>query len=180
VLVGTDGVDASARVAAVLRAAGLSPAVLDALHDAEEALIVARAGESGRVTVATRMAGRGTDIALDEAARAAGGLHVLSLQRNPSHRLDRQLAGRAARGGDPGSVEAWWCDDSAADAGPDAAADAGEAAVTADGPTASRIAHALWRVVQAREERRRAALRRALLRQDLDWNRRLAFAGRVA
>jgi preprotein translocase subunit SecA len=169
VLIGTDGVDDSARVAEVLRACGLAPAVLDALHATEEALVVGRAGACGRVTVATRMAGRGTDIALDPAARAAGGLHVLCLQRNPSRRLDRQLAGRAARGGDPGSVETWWCDADESD----------DASRARERPLAARLAHFAWRLGQAREERRRAALRRELLRQDLDWNQRLSFTGRA-
>lgn len=107
VLVGTDSVADSQALAAVLRAAGLAPAVLNARQDADEAAIVAAAGEPGRITVATRMAGRGTDIVPTPAALAAGGLHVLSCQRNPSPRLDRQLAGRAARQGQPGSHAHW-------------------------------------------------------------------------
>lgn len=107
VLVGTDSVADSEALAAVLVAAGLAPAVLNARQDADEAALVAAAGEPGRLTVATRMAGRGTDIPLAPAALAAGGLHVLSCQRNPSPRLDRQLAGRAARQGEPGSHEHW-------------------------------------------------------------------------
>ena len=91
-------------------AAGIAHRVLNALHDADEAAIVAEAGRARQVTVATRMAGRGTDIELDAAAHAAGGLHVLSCQANPSRRLDRQLAGRAARHGDNGSAEVWRID----------------------------------------------------------------------
>jgi preprotein translocase subunit SecA len=107
VLVGTDSVAESEALGAALAAAGLPVAVLNARHDAEEAATVARAGEPGRITVSTNLAGRGTDIALSPAARAAGGLHVLLCQHNRDRRHDRQLAGRAARQGDPGSAEQW-------------------------------------------------------------------------
>ncbi len=105
VLVGTDSVAASMRISARLRAAGTPHQLLNALQDADEAACVARAGQRGVITVATNMAGRGTDIALDDAARAAGGLHVIATMRNRSRRIDRQLIGRAARHGDPGSAE---------------------------------------------------------------------------
>ncbi len=108
VLVGTDSVADSQQLADQLDRLSIPHRVLNALNDAEEAAIVSEAGRSGQVTVATRMAGRGTDIEIDDAARTAGGLHVLSCQHNPSRRLDRQLAGRAARQGDPGSAEAWF------------------------------------------------------------------------
>ena len=107
VLIGTDSVADTRRLSTRLRQAGLRHAVLDARFDADEADLVARAGEAGAVTVSTNMAGRGTDIQLSDAARKAGGLHVLSCQHNGSRRHDRQLAGRAGRQGDPGSCEAW-------------------------------------------------------------------------
>ena len=106
VLLGTDSVGASRALSAALAAAGLPHEVLNAVQDAREAQQIARAGERGRVTVTTNMAGRGTDIRLDDAARAAGGLHVILALSNRSRRSDRQLAGRAARHGDPGSAEA--------------------------------------------------------------------------
>ena len=165
VLVGTDDLEDSLRLSQCLGAKGIEHQVLNALQDAQEARMVARAGRAGQVTVATRMAGRGTDIEPDSAALAAGGLHVLSCQHNPSRRQDRQLAGRAARHGDPGSVEFWTRADFA---GPSASQAFG--AVPWIG-TAARA----W--AQAREERRRCALRRQLLEQDLLWERRLAFAG---
>jgi preprotein translocase subunit SecA len=105
VLVGTDSVAASVRLSAGLRAAGIDNQLLNATQDAHEAERIARAGCSGVVTVATNIAGRGTDIVLDAAARAAGGLHVIATMRNRSRRIDRQLIGRAARHGDPGSAE---------------------------------------------------------------------------
>ena len=107
VLIGTDSVGASRQVAAMLSRADIEHCVLNADQSRHEADVVADAGEAGRVTVATNMAGRGTDIRLAADAQAHGGLHVLSLQINPSRRLDRQLAGRCARQGDPGSFEQW-------------------------------------------------------------------------
>lgn len=113
VLIGTDGVPASLRLVAAFEAAFVAGArphavqCLDARQDAGEAALIAQAGLPGRITVATRMAGRGVDIRLHPVAAEAGGLHVLSCQDNPSRRLDEQLFGRSARQGDPGSVEHW-------------------------------------------------------------------------
>lgn len=107
VLVGVDSVAEAQRLSELLQAAGIEHQVLDAQHDADEAAIVAMAGQAGAVTVATRMAGRGTDIELGAGVAARGGLHVLCCQDNASARLDRQLIGRAARQGDPGSAEVW-------------------------------------------------------------------------
>ena len=103
VLVGSRSVDASRRLSQLLHAAGLTHTVLNAEDDAREADIIAEAGHAGRITVATNMAGRGTDIRLDDAARAAGGLHVIASEPHESARVDRQLFGRAGRQGDPGS-----------------------------------------------------------------------------
>jgi preprotein translocase subunit SecA len=107
VLIGTDSVLDSDHLSARMQAAGLAHDVLNARHDHIEADIVRRAGQAGAITIATRMAGRGTDIGLDPQALAAGGLHVIHCQRNESGRLDRQLLGRAARQGQPGSSETW-------------------------------------------------------------------------
>jgi preprotein translocase subunit SecA len=83
--------------------------VLNARFDAEEAQIVAQAGQIGAVTVSTNMAGRGTDIRLGEGVAALGGLHVIACQTNDTTRIDRQLHGRCARQGEPGSVEHLHC-----------------------------------------------------------------------
>ena len=107
VLVGCESVVASEALSQALQLAGLPHRVLNARQDAHEAAVVARAGHAGHITVATRMAGRGTDIKLDTPARSAGGLHVLSCQFNTSRRHDRQLIGRSARQGEPGSHEQW-------------------------------------------------------------------------
>jgi preprotein translocase subunit SecA len=106
VLVGTRTLKDSELLSELLTQAGLQHQVLNAKQDKEEAAIVARAGKSGQITVATNMAGRGTDIKLDAVSLEAGGLHVISCEKNSSARIDRQLAGRCGRQGDPGSYEA--------------------------------------------------------------------------
>ncbi len=103
VLVGTPSVEASEALSAALQAASIQHQVLNARNHEHEAAIVEQAGLAGRVTIATNMAGRGTDIILDESVRKAGGLHVVATELHSSRRIDRQLVGRSARQGDPGS-----------------------------------------------------------------------------
>jgi len=105
VLIGTDSVAESEAVSRLLTEAGVAHAVLNARQDREEARIIAEAGRAGQVTVATNMAGRGTDIALGAGVAGRGGLHVISCQHNATRRIDRQLVGRCARRGDPGSAQ---------------------------------------------------------------------------
>ena len=105
VLVGTRRLSDSERLEAALAARGLPCAVLNAKHHALEADIIAGAGEPGRITVATNMAGRGTDIHLSDTVRAQGGLHVLMMEPHESARVDWQLFGRAGRQGAPGFVQ---------------------------------------------------------------------------
>ena len=109
VLVGTRSVEASEHLGTLLKANGIDYALLNARQDADEALIVAEAGQTGRVTVATNMAGRGTDISLHPDVYTVGGLHVILTEFHESRRIDRQLFGRAGRQGDPGSCEALVC-----------------------------------------------------------------------
>jgi preprotein translocase subunit SecA len=104
VLVGVRSVESSETLAGLLAARALPFELLNAVRHAEEARIIARAGEPGRITIATNMAGRGTDIRLGEGVPAMGGLHVIIAEANESGRIDRQLAGRCGRQGDPGSV----------------------------------------------------------------------------
>jgi preprotein translocase subunit SecA len=106
VLVGTRSVAASEHLAGLLDCAELSYSLLNARQDKDEAEIVARAGEPGCVTVATNMAGRGTDIKLAPGVAGRGGLHVILTELHDSHRIDRQLYGRCGRQGDAGSCEA--------------------------------------------------------------------------
>ncbi len=106
VLIGTRSVTASERASEMLTAAGFRHEVLNALQDKREAEIIAEAGRSGRITIATNLAGRGTDIHLGEGVAALGGLHVIMTERHDARRIDLQLAGRAGRQGEPGSFEA--------------------------------------------------------------------------
>jgi preprotein translocase subunit SecA len=106
VLVGTRSVEASEHLSRLMEDADLPHKVLNARHDKEEAEIIALAGQPGRITVATNMAGRGTDIQLAKGVAELGGLHVIATERHEARRIDRQLFGRCGRQGDPGSCEA--------------------------------------------------------------------------
>ena len=103
VLVGTTDVETSELLARMMRMRGITANVLNAKEHAREAEIVAQAGHKGRVTIATNMAGRGTDIKLTQEVKDAGGLAIIGTTRHDSRRVDRQLRGRAGRQGDPGS-----------------------------------------------------------------------------
>jgi preprotein translocase subunit SecA len=107
ILVGTRSVKTSERLWEQLAARGLAAKILNASRLTEEAELIALAGERGRIIIATNMAGRGTDIKLGRDMAALGGLHVIASERHESGRVDRQLFGRAARQGDPGSAQAF-------------------------------------------------------------------------
>ena len=102
-LVGTISVETSEMLSRMLKREGLIHSVLNAKYHQQEAEIVSRAGQRGAITIATNMAGRGTDIKLGEGVPEIGGLHVLGTERHEARRIDRQLRGRCARQGDPGS-----------------------------------------------------------------------------
>ncbi|MCR5293616.1 MAG: preprotein translocase subunit SecA [Lachnospiraceae bacterium] len=102
VLVGTITIDVSEHISKLLKREGIPHNVLNAKYHEMEAEIVAHAGEAGAVTIATNMAGRGTDIKLDEVSKAAGGLRIVGTERHESRRIDNQLRGRSGRQGDPG------------------------------------------------------------------------------
>ncbi|MEW6664094.1 MAG: preprotein translocase subunit SecA [Thermodesulfobacteriota bacterium] len=106
VLIGTRSVAASEKTSGMLSGMGLAHQVLNAKQDREEAEIISRAGGMGCITIATNMAGRGTDIRLGPGVEEKGGLHVILTERHEAGRIDRQLAGRCGRLGDPGSHEA--------------------------------------------------------------------------
>ncbi|CAM4274518.1 preprotein translocase subunit SecA [Paenibacillus tarimensis] len=105
VLVGTVSIENSEKLSEMLKRRGIAHKVLNAKYHAEEAEIISRAGQAGAVTIATNMAGRGTDILLGEGVPDTGGLHIIGTERHESRRIDNQLRGRAGRQGDPGSTQ---------------------------------------------------------------------------
>jgi preprotein translocase subunit SecA len=179
VLIGTRSVAASERLSQLLRAANLEHRVLNARQDEAEAEIAALAGEPQRITVATNMAGRGTDIKLAPGMAERGGLHVIATEYHEARRIDRQLFGRCGRQGDPGSFEviasledeliarygAWWrhvvC-----------------WAAERNGRVLSRMARWIFRRAQRGAERLHARMRADLLRLDEHLETALAFSGR--
>ncbi len=105
ILVGTTSIENSEKLSEMLKKRGIVHKVLNAKYHAEEAAIIALAGQPGSVTIATNMAGRGTDILLGEGVSDLGGLHIIGTERHESRRIDNQLRGRAGRQGDPGSTQ---------------------------------------------------------------------------
>ena len=105
ILVGTISIESSELLSGMLQRRGIEHEVLNAKNHGREAAIIAKAGQRGNVTIATNMAGRGTDILLGEGVRELGGLHILGTERHESRRIDNQLRGRAGRQGDPGSSQ---------------------------------------------------------------------------
>ncbi|MEA2006786.1 MAG: preprotein translocase subunit SecA [Patescibacteria group bacterium] len=105
VLVGTIAIEKSEYLSAVLEKRGIDHEVLNAKNHEREAQIISKAGQKGAVTIATNMAGRGTDIKLGDGVREVGGLHILGTERHEARRIDNQLRGRAGRQGDPGSSQ---------------------------------------------------------------------------
>lgn len=172
ILIGTRSVEASEAAAAALDARGLRAEVLNAKQDAEEAAIIAAAGQRGAITVATNIAGRGTDIKLGEGVAALGGLHVILTEFHESARIDRQLYGRAGRQGDPGSTEALVSlqDELFARFAPWLHAVARRAPV-------AMLCALMRRRAQARAEAEHATTRAEQTRSDRDAERALAFTG---
>ena len=109
VLIGTRTIEESRRFSEQFTALQLPHTVLNGLQDADEATIISQAGQTGSITIATNMAGRGTDIKLSPEARSVGGLHVVVSEPYISQRIDRQLIGRCSRQGDPGSAQVFVC-----------------------------------------------------------------------
>jgi preprotein translocase subunit SecA len=179
VLIGTRTVEGSECLSEKLFAAGLEHEVLNAKQDESEALIVARAGRPGSITVATNMAGRGTDIVLAEGAVEAGGLHVISAEPNDACRIDRQLYGRCGRQGDPGSCEAILSMESLVlqKCAPRPVKYLYDAILCKKACLWRWLGKLLVRMVQRGTERRYSRGRRDLLRQDRRLNDFLAFGG---
>ncbi len=179
VLIGTRSVRASEQISALLNARGIAHALLNAKQDQQEAEVIAAAGETGRVTVATNMAGRGTDIKLGQGVAVRGGLHVILTEYHESRRVDRQLLGRCARQGDPGSCQAIVALDDELYRVHAQAASRVAATLVARWPARARLlVWVLTRLGQAAAERRNAFVRMQTLKSDLRIDRTLAFAGR--
>jgi preprotein translocase subunit SecA len=176
VLIGTRSVAASELASELLRGHGVAHNLLNAAQDAQEAAVVAGAGEPGCVTIATNMAGRGTDIRLATGVSASGGLAVILSDRHDAARIDRQLAGRGARQGDRGSfVQILSLEDALMD--PLRGNAAGRLLLTAAGRHRV-IASVLFSLMQKRAERRHRAVRRELMRFETRLQGSLSFAGR--
>lgn len=186
VLVGTDSILDSRALSLQLHQAGLAHSLLDASQNRAEADIVAAAGQPGAITVATNLAGRGTDIGLAGGLAERGGLHVLSCQQNDAARMDRQLFGRCARQGDPGSVEVFITPAGRLTAGRQPGGILARLAVAGLGGNETVSAFAGWRgmlaaaglrLAQAARERRQCRERLQLLRNDRRSARWFAFGG---
>jgi preprotein translocase subunit SecA len=178
VLIGTDSVAVSQLLSQHLQRAGIAHQVLNALQNADEAARIARAGQRGAVTVATNIAGRGTDIHLDADVCALGGLHVIACMRNRSRRIDRQLIGRCARHGDPGSAERLLSlDDELLVCRVPAWLRRLAAAAARDGVVPAIWARSLFGLAQRAAERADRQHRRNLRLADRDAAERHAFAG---
>ena len=175
VLVGTRTLGASEHLSGLLRAAGVPHRILNADQDAAEAEIVAAAGRPGAVTVATNMAGRGTDIHVAPEVAAAGGLQVIVSEPHEAGRIDRQLIGRCGRQGQPGEAQRHVSlDDALLARHGGLARHLGRAALVVSGGRS--VAWAARRA-QRRSERLHAGMRRDLLRVDSWIEEAVAFAG---
>jgi preprotein translocase subunit SecA len=184
VLIGTGSISESESLSEALVGRGLTHRVLNAAQDEAEAEVIAQAGQAGHITVATNMAGRGTDIELGQGVANRGGLHVISIDLGESRRYDAQLRGRCARQGDPGSFEQLLCLE-----------DNGVLArlpawllqwATRRTQTDSKnivtltpyVGKTLGWIAQRAEEKRSERTRRNLILQQRSWDAVLAFAGR--
>lgn len=180
VLIGTRSLAASEQVSHLLDKAGLDHDVLNARQDLHEATLIAHAGEPGRITVATNMAGRGTDIRLAAGVAELGGLHIIATERHESGRIDRQLYGRCARQGEPGSFECFLSleDEIVLRYSPRLlyrlASQSGGYAHT----FGRRLNDFIFSLAQRAAERHHAGLRQDLLKMDKHLDNLLAFSGR--
>jgi preprotein translocase subunit SecA len=177
VLVGTRSVEASEQLAGYLEKRGADFRVLNARQDGEEAAIVADAGQPGRITVATNMAGRGTDIKLAHSVSELGGLHVILTEFHESARIDRQLFGRSARQGEAGTVEALVCLQDEVFSRHVPAAQALYSRLLRGQEVPPLLAYCLVRLAQTVAERHNARIRLDTLAQDKKLQAQLAFAG---
>ncbi len=154
--------------------------VLNAMHDQQEAEIIAKAGQIGSITVATNMAGRGTDIALGQGVKELGGLHVISTTRNDARRIDRQLYGRCGRQGDPGSAEAFMSlqDENLADFYSPAMLKVIAGFCSNNKPLPYWLGHIILALPQKWIEHKHYRIRSLLIKQDQQQTKTLSFTGK--
>jgi preprotein translocase subunit SecA len=170
VLIGTRSVEASEVFAGLLREESIPYQLLNAVNHRQEANIIALAGQTGMVTIATNMAGRGADIKLGQGVADLGGLHVILSERHESGRIDRQLFGRCARQGDPGSVRTYASleDDLVQRYGPKSLLRLLLHTRPRNQPESNLLAERLISTAQQKAERRAFGLRQNVLQMD-DW-----------
>ena len=180
ILIGTCSVEESEQVSHWLKQAEFPHLVLNAKQDKYEAEIIAKAGQLKAITVATNMAGRGTDIALGSGVAELGGLHIISLSCNDLYRIDRQLYGRCARQGDPGSSEAILSLQDPALVKFYASAILKLMARLSSGnkPVPNFIAKWIIRSLQQKKQKEQQQIRKLLIKQDRHLQRILAFSGK--
>jgi preprotein translocase subunit SecA len=181
VLLGTRSVASSEVANRLLEERGIAHSVLNAKQDKEEAAIVERAGEAGRITIATNMAGRGTDIKLAPGVAEAGGLHVILSERHEAGRIDRQLEGRCSRQGDPGHFEAILSlEDPLLEPYRGGLLEWLMGRLLRLAPALDEVARRRWiDLAQWRTERAQSRVRRELLKSDKQMENILSFSGRA-
>jgi preprotein translocase subunit SecA len=181
VLVGTRSVEDSELLSERLTRNEVVHQVLNARQDAREAQIIAGAGKKSTVTVATNMAGRGTDIQLGRGVADIGGLHVISTERNEARRIDRQLFGRCGRQGDPGSYQSFLSleDEILVNSFPALLCSLLKKGVCLNLPLSQRLSLWAMRYAQKSRERRTYRIRRDLMQMDEQIGKVLAFSGKM-
>jgi len=181
ILIGTNTVADSEKVSAILTKNKLPHQILNALQDQQEAEIIAVAGQLNAITVATNMAGRGTDIALGEGVETLGGLHVIATERNDARRIDRQLYGRCARQGDPGGAEAFMSlqDENLADFYPTAMLKTIAWFCRNNNPLPDWLGKIILTLPQKWTEHKHFRLRCLLIQQDKQQTKTLSFTGKM-
>lgn len=179
VLIGTPSVEASERISGQLTLHSLPHHTLNAKQDKQEAEIIAQAGCNGNITVATNMAGRGTDIQLEPGVAELGGLHVIASERHSARRIDRQLFGRCGRQGDPGTFAAYvsFEDDLFKPYTNSILLRLLLLVLRLHQPTGQLLTRRFTRYAQMKIERRYCRIRRDLLKHDESMERVLAFSG---
>ncbi len=179
ILIGTHSVRASEHLSELLKAEKLGHQVLNAVYHNQEAGIVAQAGQHGNITVATNMAGRGTDIKLGRGVADLGGLHVIAAEPNESARIDRQLYGRGARQGDPGSAQGIFSleDEIVSRYAKNLAAYLRRKYANNGDDISSPLVRGVFRLAQVRAERLALRRRKSVLRTDHWLDEQLGFTG---